>query len=45
VLPEDVFHACALFWPSAESEYQLSEAVGLLMRAGYKWYEPLVRES
>ena len=35
VLPEDVFHACALLRPSAEGEYQLSEAVGLLVRAGY----------
>ena len=36
VLPEDVFHACALLRPSAEGEYQLSEAVGLLIRAGYE---------
>ena len=36
VLPQDVFHACALLRPSAEGEYQLSEAVGLLVRAGYK---------
>jgi glucose-1-phosphate thymidylyltransferase len=36
VLPEDVFHACALCRPSAEGEYQLSEAVGLLVRAGYE---------
>ncbi|PHQ47621.1 sugar nucleotidyltransferase, partial [Halorubrum sp. C3] len=36
VLPEDVFHACALLRPSAEGEYQLSEAVGLLVRAGYE---------
>jgi len=35
VLPEDVFHACALLQPSAEGEYQLSEAVGLLIQAGY----------
>ncbi|WP_128905727.1 sugar phosphate nucleotidyltransferase [Halorubrum amylolyticum] len=35
VLPEDIFHACALVRPSAEGEYQLSEAVGLLVRAGY----------
>jgi glucose-1-phosphate thymidylyltransferase len=35
VLPEDVFHACALLRPSAEGEYQLSEAVGLLVRARY----------
>ena len=31
VLPADVFHACALVQPSAEGEYQLSEAVGLLV--------------
>ena len=36
VLPEDVFHACALLRPSAEGEYQLSEAVDLLVRAGYE---------
>ena len=36
VLPADVFHACALLRPSAEGEYQLSEAVGLLVRAGYE---------
>jgi glucose-1-phosphate thymidylyltransferase len=36
VLPEDVFHACALLRPSAEGEYQLSAAVGLLVRAGYE---------
>ncbi|KOX95890.1 sugar phosphate nucleotidyltransferase [Halorubrum tropicale] len=36
VLPEDIFHACALLRPSAEGEYQLSEAVGLLVRAGYE---------
>jgi glucose-1-phosphate thymidylyltransferase len=36
VLPEDVFHACALCRPSAEGEYQLSEAVDLLVRAGYE---------
>ncbi|MFD1597530.1 sugar phosphate nucleotidyltransferase [Halobellus rarus] len=36
VLPEDAFHACALLRPSAEGEYQLSEAVGLLVRAGYE---------
>ena len=35
VLPADVFHACALVQPSAEGEYQLSEAVGLLVQAGY----------
>lgn len=35
VLPVDVFHACALVQPSAEGEYQLSEAVGLLVLAGY----------
>jgi dTDP-glucose pyrophosphorylase len=30
-----VFHACALVQLSAEGEYQLSEAVGLLVQAGY----------
>lgn len=35
VLPEDIFTACALLRPSAEGEYQLSEAVGLLVHAGY----------
>ena len=35
VLPNDIFHACALLQPSAAGEYQLSEAVGLLIRAGY----------
>ncbi|MDL0138934.1 sugar phosphate nucleotidyltransferase [Halobacterium salinarum] len=35
VLPEAVFEACKLLRPSAEGEYQLSEAVGLLARAGY----------
>ena len=33
-MPEDVFEACKLP-PSAEGEYQLSEAVGLLVHAGY----------
>ena len=37
VLPEEVFHACALVQPSAEGEYQLSEAVGLLCRAGFNF--------
>ena len=36
VLPDDIFHACALLRPSAEGEYQLSEAVSLLVRAGYE---------
>jgi glucose-1-phosphate thymidylyltransferase len=36
VLPEGVFHACALLRLSAEGEHQLSEAVGLLVRAGYE---------
>ena len=36
VLLKDIFHACALLWPSVGGEYQLSEAVGLLMRAGYE---------
>lgn len=35
VLPPAVFHACALVQPTAEGEYQLSEAVGLLCRAGF----------
>ncbi|MFC6752624.1 sugar phosphate nucleotidyltransferase [Halorubrum tibetense] len=35
VLPAETFHACALVQPSAEGEYQLSEAVGLLCRAGF----------
>ena len=35
VLLGDVFHACALLRPSAEREYQLSGAVGLLMWTGY----------
>jgi len=35
VLPEAVFNACELVRPSAEGEIQLSEAVGLLARAGY----------
>jgi glucose-1-phosphate thymidylyltransferase len=35
-LSTDVFHACALLRPSAEGEYQLSEAVGLLAVAGYE---------
>jgi len=35
VLPEDIFEACKLVQPSAEGEYQLSEAVGLLVSAGH----------
>ena len=35
MLPTDIFAACALLKPSAEGEYQLSEAVGLLIHAGY----------
>ena len=35
VLPVETFHACALVEPSADGEYQLSEAVGLLCRAGF----------
>ena len=35
VLPVDIFEACKLVQPSAEGEYQLSEAVGLLVHAGY----------
>ena len=30
------FHTCGLLRPSPEGEYQLSEAVGLLVRAGYE---------
>lgn len=37
VLPPDIFHACRLLRPSAEGEYQLSEAVGLLIDAGYSF--------
>jgi glucose-1-phosphate thymidylyltransferase len=36
VLSADIFHACALLWPSVGGEYQLSEAVGLFIRAGYE---------
>ncbi len=35
VLPSETFRACALVQPSAEGEYQLSEAVGLLIHAGH----------
>ena len=35
VLPEETFEACKLVQPSAEGEYQLSEAVSLLARAGH----------
>lgn len=35
VLPEGTFEACALVRPAAEGELQLSEAVGLLVHAGY----------
>lgn len=35
VLPPEIVHACALLRPTAEGEYQLSEAVGLLAHAGY----------
>ena len=35
VLPDATFEACTLVQPSAEGEYQLSEAVGLLAHAGY----------
>ena len=35
MLPADVFEACKLVQPSVEGEYQLSEAVGLLCRAGF----------
>jgi glucose-1-phosphate thymidylyltransferase len=36
VLPEDILRDCALLRPSAERKYQLSEAVGVLVRAGYE---------
>ncbi len=35
VLPEQIFPACALLQPSADGEYQLSEAVDLLVYAGF----------
>ena len=35
VLPPETFHALALVRPTAEGEIQLSEAVGLLCRAGF----------
>ncbi len=35
VLPPEIVHACALLRPTAEGEYRLSEAVGLLAHAGY----------
>ncbi|QCC47228.1 nucleotidyltransferase family protein [Halobellus limi] len=35
VLPPEIFRACRLLRPTAEGEYQLSEAVGLLLHAGY----------
>ena len=35
MLPKEIFEACKLVQPSAEGEYQLSEAVSLLARAGY----------
>ncbi|WP_293033641.1 sugar phosphate nucleotidyltransferase [Natronococcus sp.] len=34
VLPSEIFHALALAQPSDRGEYELSEAVGLLARAG-----------
>ena len=34
-LPLEIFHACHLVRPGAEGEYQLSDAVDLLCRAGY----------
>ena len=37
VLPEAVFEACDLLRPGAEGEYQLSDAVGVLCRAGYEF--------
>ncbi|WP_241987169.1 sugar phosphate nucleotidyltransferase [Halorubrum sp. SD690R] len=37
ILSKDVFHACALLRPSAEDEYQLSEAVGRWCGRGTSW--------
>lgn len=37
VLPEAVFEACDLIRPGAEGKYQLSDAVGVLCRAGYEF--------
>ncbi|MFC7114640.1 sugar phosphate nucleotidyltransferase [Natronoarchaeum sp. GCM10025703] len=37
VLPEAIFQACDLLQPGAEGEYQLSDAVGVLCRAGYEF--------
>jgi len=37
VLPEAVFEACDLLRPGAEGEFQLSDAVGVLCRAGYEF--------
>jgi glucose-1-phosphate thymidylyltransferase len=34
VLPAEVFEACRLLCPSARGEYELSDAVGVLVRAG-----------
>ena len=34
-LPPEIFQACALLRPGAEGEYQLSDAVSVLCRAGY----------
>lgn len=35
VLPKAIFHACELVQPSETGEYELSEAVSLLARAGF----------
>lgn len=37
VLPDAVFEACDLLRPGAEDEYQLSDAVSVLCRAGYEF--------
>ena len=37
MLPEAIFRACDLLRPGAEGEYQLSDAVGVLCRAGFEF--------
>jgi glucose-1-phosphate thymidylyltransferase len=44
VLPPAIFRACRLLQPTAEGEYQLSEAVGLLLDAGYTFETIAVEE-
>ncbi|WP_435184992.1 sugar phosphate nucleotidyltransferase [Halobellus sp. EA9] len=36
VLPPAVFHACRLVRPSSRGEYELADAIDLLVRAGYR---------